>query len=120
MKSIVTFILSCLITGVSFAATPNLTKRTPLLENDKVNVWQTTIKYGIRQQLAMHRHDHDRVVVALTDGKLKVVSNSGKTHELIFEKNHVYFLPKDAPGELHRDVNLSKHPVKVIVIELKS
>lgn len=67
----------------------------------------------------MHRHDHDRVIVALTDGVLKVTNNKGQTHLLTLEKNTAYYLSKDPINELHKDENMSQHPITVMVIEFK-
>ena len=67
----------------------------------------------------MHRHEFDRVLVALTSGTLKVTNQEGQSHDLKLQKNHAYYLEKDPPGELHKDVNISQHPITVMVIELK-
>jgi len=66
----------------------------------------------------MHRHDNDRVIVALTEGLLKIVNNQGKIHYLTLKKNESYFLKKDPLNELHTDENMSHHPIQVIVIEM--
>ena len=96
------------------------TKRTGILSNQQVSIWETTIYPSAKQMLKSHRHDLDRVVVALTDGSLKVTNNKGKTHILQLKKDMAYFLPKDAPGELHTDENIGHQPLKVIVIELRN
>ncbi|MCL9685296.1 hypothetical protein MJ258_13575 [Legionella sp. EUR-108] len=96
-----------------------LTKRVEQFSNSKVTVWKTIIYPASGQALAMHRHEHDRVVVALTDGLLKITTNKGKTHYLKLEKDKAYYLGKDVPNELHNDVNMTNHAVKVMVIELK-
>ncbi len=72
------------------------------------------------QILAKHRHDHDRVLVAFDDGILKVVSNTGKSHLLKLKRDTAYYLEKDIPNETHTDENMSSHPIKVMVIELKN
>lgn len=95
------------------------TQRISLLSNDRVSVWKTIIYPNKAQILKMHRHENDRVVVALDDGLLKVTNDKGKVHYLKFKKGMAYFLNKDVPNELHNDENLSGHQVKVIVIELK-
>lgn len=94
-------------------------KRIPQFENSQVKVWKTIIYPGKPQTIAMHRHEHDRIVVALTSGTLKVVTDKGDTHYLHLKKNKAYFLTKDEPDILHSDENISEHPVKVMVIELK-
>jgi len=93
--------------------------RTEQFSNNQVKVWKTVIYPNNRQALPMHRHHHDRVVVALTNGVLKITTNSGKTHYLKLEKDKAYYLSKDPKHELHTDENMGHSPVKVMVIELK-
>jgi hypothetical protein len=95
------------------------THRTPQFENDKVNVWKTVIYPSTSQSLQMHRHDNNRVLVAFDNGTLKITTDKGVVHYLKLEKNKAYYLTKETPGELHSDENISKHPIEVMVIELK-
>lgn len=95
------------------------TKRIPQLDNSKVSVWKTIIYPSKQQILSMHRHERDRVVVALTDGTLKIKNDKGKIHYFRFKKDHSYYLSKDVRHERHSDQNVSGHPIKVIVVELK-
>jgi len=99
-------------------ATSSATARIPQFSNDKVSVWETIIYPSKNQVLKMHRHEHDRVVVAFNDGLLKVINDKGKVHYLKFAKNKAYYLTKDIPDELHNDQNMSPYPIKVLVIEL--
>lgn len=112
---IATFLFTSLVWANSVA-----THRATLLSNDKVNVWKTFIYPAKNQQLKMHRHEYDRVLIALDNGTLKVVNDKGQSHLLKLSKDQAYFLNKDIPGELHTDENLSGHVIKVIVVELKS
>lgn len=100
-----------------FAASP-VTNRTPQFLNEKVSVWETVIYPRKNQVLKMHRHEHDRVVVAFNDGILKITNDKGKVHYLKLQKNKSYYLTKDVPNELHNDENISGHAVKVLVIEV--
>lgn len=95
------------------------THRVMQFSNDKVVVWKTVIYPHASQTLKMHRHEHDRVLVALTDGILKITNDQGRVHYLKLEKDKAYYLSKDAPNELHTDENISSRPVIVMVIELK-
>lgn len=115
---LMTFILllASIASGFVHAAT---TKRTSQISNSRVSVWKTDIYPTAKAQLTMHRHEHDRVVVALTDGLLKVTNNKKQVHYLKLKKGMSYYLKKDPEGELHVDENMTKHPVFVIVIELK-
>ncbi len=117
-RFIVSIFLFIFMTSLSAATLTTL--RIPQLSNDKVNVWETIIYPNTTQALKMHRHEYNRVVIALTDGVLKVTSDKGKVHYLKFAKGKAYYLTKDVPGELHTDENISHHPIKVFVIELKN
>lgn len=94
------------------------TQRVPEFSNNQVNVWKTIIYPTSKQVLTMHRHDHNRVVVALTDGLLKVTNDKGKIHYFRLQKDHAYYLAKDIPNELHKDENVTHKAIKVMVIEL--
>ena len=98
----------------------NKTTRIPQFSNENVEVWKTVIYPKQAQVLKMHRHERNRVVVAFDKGTLKITNDQGKVHYLKLEKNQAYYLTKDVPGERHMDENLSGHPIKVMVIELKS
>ncbi len=105
---------------VSLGVSAKETTRVPEFSNDKARVWKTVIYPSSKQKLSMHRHEFDRVVVALSNGTLKITNKQGKTHYMKLKKNHAYYLEKDPPSELHNDVNVGKHPITVMVIELKS
>jgi hypothetical protein len=102
-------------TPQAYAAT---TKRIPQFSNTKVTVWETNIYPTNKESLQLHRHDQDRVIVALTNGKLKFVTNTGHTEILTFEKNKAYFFPKNPPRELQIETNIGKDVLKVMVIAL--
>lgn len=95
------------------------TERIPQFKNDKVEVWKTVVYPSTKQMLKMHRHEHDRVVVPLESGKLKITNDHGKVHYLNLKKGKAYFLKKDVPNELHTDENISGHPIEVMVIEFR-
>jgi hypothetical protein len=96
------------------------TRRIEQFSNNRVKVWKTIIYPSSKQVLSMHRHEHDRVLVALTDGVLKITNNSGAVHYLKLKKDKTYYLTKDVPDELHNDENVSHHAIEVIVVELNS
>lgn len=95
------------------------TNRIYQIDNTRVKTWKTIIYPTKKAQLTLHRHDNDRVVVALTNGLLKVTNDKGQVHNLKLKKGMSYFLPKDPKGEMHVDENMTKHLVSVVVIELK-
>jgi hypothetical protein len=105
------------MSGIS-SATSSTTTRIAQFSNDKVSAWETVIYPNVNQALKMHRHEHDRVVIAFSDGLLKITNYKGKVHYLKLEKNKAYYLAKDVPNELHNDQNMSSYPIKVLVIEL--
>ena len=93
------------------------THREDQLQNDDVKVWRTTILP--HQPLSMHRHDHPRVIVALTDGTIDIVDANG-THDVhVWKQNHAYWLPAMPPGAMHSDVNTGDAPIQVMVVELE-
>jgi hypothetical protein len=94
------------------------TRREPQFENDQVKVWKSIIMPN--QPLSMHRHEHGRALIALTDGELKVVGQDGKPLDSYHWKSgQAYWLSADPPGRLHADVNQSGRPIEVIVVELQ-
>lgn len=120
MKHIFSLLLTIiLVIGINTArAEEQTTQRIPQFSNTNVTVWKTIIYPTSKQILTMHRHDHARVLVALTNGRLKITNNKGKTHYLTLKKDTAYYLTQDRPNELHKDENISGHPIKVMVIEL--
>jgi len=115
-KFILGLVLLSLMTFVF--ADASQTHRELLLKNAKVNVWKTMIYPSDQQILKMHRHDFPRVLIALSDGTLEIVSDKGVKHLLKLKNEGAYYLNADVPGEMHTDKNISNHPIKVIVIEL--
>ena len=112
--------LGALALGVTTMASPQpprATVRTPQLENDSVRVWKTSIAPG--QPLSLHRHENGRVIVALTDGTLKIVKESGEAKTVTWEKGKAYWLAADPPGEKHGDLNEGPEPIEVMVVEMK-
>jgi hypothetical protein len=114
-NAIILSLIMCAPFTLSHSSTSN---RQMEFSNETVTVWKTEVYPSNKNQLSMHRHDHDRVVVALTDGKLKIKDNKGKIHYFTLVKHKAYYLTKDKPNELHTDENVTKHQIVVMVIEL--
>lgn len=94
------------------------TRREPQFENEHVKAWKSIIMPN--QPLSLHRHDHGRALIALTDGPLKVVGADGKTIKTYdWKRGRAYWLDADPAGETHADVNGTDRPIEVIVVELK-
>ena len=92
--------------------------REPQFDNERVEVWKSTILPN--QPLTYHRHDAWRVMVALTDGDLKLVDPSGKvldTYHLV--RGKAMWLTPNPPGQTHADVNPGAKPVEVMMVQLK-
>lgn len=120
MRYYILFIIYLLVYSISASSYANSTDTTriPYFSNDQVKVWKTTIYPSKNQALKMHRHENNRVLVALDSGVLKIVNNHSQVHYLKLEKDKAYYLTKDVIGETHTDENVSHHPIKVVVIEL--
>lgn len=94
------------------------TRREQQFENEQVRVWKTII--APHQPLSFHRHDNNRVLIALTDGQLRVMDTSAKeltTYK--WDRGKAYWLAADPPGKTHADANDTNQPIEVIVVELK-
>lgn len=94
------------------------TRREPQFDNESVTVWKSIIMPN--QPLALHRHDLGRTIVALKGGTLDVVDATGKTlKQMTWETGKAYWLGPDPPGEQHGDLNRTKEPIEVIVVQMK-
>jgi quercetin dioxygenase-like cupin family protein len=91
--------------------------RTPQFENDAVKVWKTVVLP--HQPLAMHRHDHPRIIIALTGGTMNLVDPAGQIEPHVWETGKAYWLPAMPPNTLHSDVNAGDKPMEVMVVELE-
>jgi hypothetical protein len=89
----------------------------PQLENDAVKVWKSVVLP--KQPLSLHRHDHPRVIVALTSGTMDLVDQSGTIDRHVWEAGKAYWLPAMPSGALHSDVNPGDKPIEVMVVELE-
>jgi beta-alanine degradation protein BauB len=93
------------------------TQRFPQFENEDVKVWKTVVLP--HQPLAMHHHDHPRVIIALTGGTMNIVDPSGNVEPHVWETGKAYWLPAMPPNTLHSDVNAGNKPMEVMVVELE-
>jgi quercetin dioxygenase-like cupin family protein len=109
--------LSASVVISQVANKPPQSQRTPQFENDAVKVWKTVVLPN--QPLAMHHHDHPRVIIALTGGTMNIVDPSGAIEPHHWETGKAYWLPAMAPNTLHSDVNAGDKPMEVMVVELE-
>lgn len=122
MKSKVTTAALCaaiFAAGIAVGAwqqQPGGTRREPQFKNSEVEVWKSIILPN--QPLSLHRHDRGRTIVALKGGTLDVVDKDGKTlQQMTWETGKAYWLDADPPGQMHGDLNRTKEPIEVIVVQ---
>jgi quercetin dioxygenase-like cupin family protein len=108
---------AALSTTVLISQVEQKTQRFPQFENEDVKVWKTIVMP--HQPLAMHHHDHPRVIIALTGGTMNIVDPSGNVEPHIWETGKAYWLPAMAPNTLHSDINAGEKPMEVMVVELE-
>ena len=93
-------------------------QREDQFENAYLKAWKTTVMPN--QPISLHRHDHGRALVALTDGTLNIVDKSGKILKTIpLTAGKAMWLDKDPPGQMHADVNPGTKPLQVIIVQLQ-
>ena len=115
-------ILRCLIgSALLFLAAgvlaPQDSLRVPQFENDDVKVWKTTVMP--HAPLALHRHDHARVIIPIVGGTIKIQQESGAAETHRWEAGKAYWLTADPPIQLHVDIDGGEKPIEVMVVELK-
>ena len=99
------------------AAQSSQTGREPQFENAEVKVWKSLVLPN--NPLPLHRHEHPRVIIALSGGTMKILEESGHSESHDWQTGHAYWLPANAPGTRHQDVNVGDQPIEVMVVELE-
>jgi quercetin dioxygenase-like cupin family protein len=92
-------------------------QRFPQFENEEVSVWKTVVTPNA--PLAMHTHQHPRVIIALSGGAMKVVNEDGTSEMHPWETGKAYWLPASEGLKRHADQNTGNKPIEVMVVELK-
>jgi hypothetical protein len=116
----IAFVLGILVGGLGVLRSQQSTAATQRImqfENDDVKVWKSVVVPNA--PLAMHRHEHGRVIIALRGGTMKIVEQNGASEAHVWETGKAYWLPANAPGTMHADVNAGDQPMEVMVVELK-
>ncbi|MGA9718393.1 MAG: hypothetical protein WBQ79_08950 [Acidobacteriaceae bacterium] len=116
----IAFVLGILVGGLGVMRsqqTAPATQRIMQFENDDVKVWKSIVVPNA--PLSMHRHEHGRVIIALRGGTMKIVEQSGASEAHVWDTGKAYWLPANAPGTMHADVNAGQQPMEVMVVELK-
>ena len=111
------FAAAGLSTSVLISQVEQKTQRFPQFENPDVIVWKTIVMPN--QPLAMHHHDHPRVIIALTGGTMNIVDPSGNIEPHVWGTGKAYWLPAMPPNTLHSDINAGEKPMEVMVVELE-
>ena len=111
------FAAAALSTCVLISQVEQKTQRFPQFENTDVKVWKSIVMPN--QPLAMHHHNHPRVIIALTGGTMNIVDPSGNIEPHVWETGKAYWLPAMAPNTLHSDINAGEKPMEVMVVELE-
>jgi quercetin dioxygenase-like cupin family protein len=112
------------LAGVAFAAgftvaqTMTQTGREPQFENSEVKVWKSLVLPN--NPLPFHRHEHPRVIIALRGGTMKILEETGQSEIHAWQTGQAYWLPANAPGTRHQDVNVGDKPIEVMVVELQN
>lgn len=99
------------------AQTSPKTGRQPQFDNAEVKVWKSLILPN--SPLPMHRHEHPRVIIALQGGTMKILEEDGRFELHRWGAGNAYWLPANAPGTRHQDVNVGDKPIEVMVVELQ-
>ena len=92
-------------------------QRTVQFENDDVTVWRTVVPSNL--PLAMHTHQHPRVIIPLAGGTMKVAYEDGSSEMHVWENGKAYWLSSAEGKKRHADVNTGEKPIEVMVVELK-
>ena len=93
-------------------------QRIPQFENQDVSVWKTTVMPNA--PLAMHTHQHPRIIIALSGGTMKVVNEDGTSETHQWETGKAYWLSAEEGKKRHVDANQGTQPIEVMVVELKN
>ena len=84
----------------------------PLLENDRLNVYEFAAKPG--EKTEMHQHP-DYLVYPLTDSLIRFTFEGGRTEEVRFRIGE----PRFRSGHAHIVENIGDEEARVLVIDLK-
>jgi hypothetical protein len=93
------------------------TGREPQFDNGEVKVWKSLVLPN--NPLPFHRHEHPRVIIPLKGGTMKILEESGQSELHEWQSGKAYWLPANAPGARHQDVNVGDKPIEVMVVELQ-
>jgi hypothetical protein len=118
-RTVLAAALLCVVSGFSRtgAQTKPEMQRLPQFDNPRAASWTSVIPP--HTESTFHRHDRQRVVVAITSGDLKTITPEGKVTVTRYEAGKSYWFEPMAPGETHKDVNDTDRTITVVTVELK-
>ena len=116
-RAVLAVLMLAAVSAVRSENSPTQTQRIPQFDNEDVKVWKSVVLPNA--PLTMHRHDHPRVIIALSGGTMKIVDRVGKAEEHVWETGKAYWLPANPPNTMHADVNGGDKPIEVMVVELE-
>jgi quercetin dioxygenase-like cupin family protein len=111
------FVTVMVTLGILHSQTAGKTQRIPQFDNEDVKVWKSIVLPNA--PLTMHRHDHPRIIIALSGGTMKIVDQGGSEEKHVWETGKAYWLPANPPNTMHADVNAGDKPIEVMVVELE-
>jgi len=104
--------------GFAVAEVRSQTGREPQFANDQVKVWKSPILPN--SPLPLHRHEHPRVIVALSGGRMEIREQDGRSEIHDWQTGNAYWPPANAPGTMHQDINVGDKPIEAMVVELET
>lgn len=110
-------VLVCTVVAMRSQQGGAVTQRIPQFENEDVKVWKSIVMP--HSPLTLHRHDHPRVIIALSGGTMNIVTENGPTESNVWETGKAYWLPANPPNTRHADVNAGDKPIEVMVVEFE-
>jgi quercetin dioxygenase-like cupin family protein len=117
-KAVLVSAMALLPIGTLASQQVSQAQRIPQFENEDVSVWKTTVMPNA--PLAMHTHQHPRIIIALSGGTMKVVNEDGTSETHQWDTGKAYWLSAEEGKKRHADANQGSKPIEVMVVELKN
>ncbi len=87
---------------------------TLLIDNGQVRV--TRFDFAPEAQTGWHRHEHDYVITAISDLKMRLEEPGGEQREVSIAAGEAYFRNE---GVEHNVINIEDRPISFVEVELK-
>src|SRR5215467_13388000 len=99
---------------VRVPAQSDIVRVTPIIDNERVTVWDITLSQG--QSTAFRRHENDFVTMFLAGARFRTTNENGRTTVAERQFGEAVYGRK---GTEQRDEVISGGPARLIVVELK-